>query len=108
MSFVINGARHLLQRSGVRNHGDMNTIISTLIGTLCLSVIVGADTGHPLALRLQGAVAVLVDIGNALMLLQAAAQGHFVHVYVDRASQRPVPIPEPVRAVLQTLVGTPA
>ncbi|UDQ89075.1 thioesterase family protein [Xanthobacter autotrophicus] len=34
----------------------------------------------------------------------AAAQGHFVHVYVERATQRPVPIPEPVRALLQTLV----
>ena len=35
----------------------------------------------------------------------AAAQGHFVHVYVDRATQRPVPIPEPVRALLRTLVA---
>lgn len=32
-----------------------------------------------------------------------AAAGHFVHVYVDRASNRPVPIPEPVRAVLRTI-----
>lgn len=35
---------------------------------------------------------------------QAAAQGHFVHVYVERASQRPTPIPDPVRAVLLPLV----
>ncbi|MFS8039078.1 acyl-CoA thioesterase [Xanthobacter sp. AM11] len=35
---------------------------------------------------------------------RAAAQGHFVHVYVERASQRPVPIPEPVRVLLQALV----
>ncbi|MFG1295496.1 acyl-CoA thioesterase [Xanthobacter variabilis] len=34
---------------------------------------------------------------------QAAAQGHFVHVYVDRASQRPVAIPDAVRRVLQPL-----
>ena len=27
----------------------------------------------------------------------ACADGHFVHVFVDRASQRPVPIPEPIR-----------
>ncbi|MEP9352412.1 thioesterase family protein [Xanthobacter sp. KR7-65] len=33
----------------------------------------------------------------------AAAQGHFVHVYVERASQRPVPIPDPVRALLLTI-----
>jgi acyl-CoA thioester hydrolase len=33
----------------------------------------------------------------------AAALGRFVHVYVDRASQRPVPIPADVRAVLEGL-----
>jgi len=33
----------------------------------------------------------------------AAAQGHFVHVYVDRETQRPVAIPDPVRAVLTRL-----
>ncbi|ACL55979.1 acyl-CoA thioesterase [Methylobacterium nodulans] len=33
----------------------------------------------------------------------AAAQGHFVHVYVDRASQRPVPLPDMLRAVLAPL-----
>jgi acyl-CoA thioester hydrolase len=31
----------------------------------------------------------------------AAAAGHFVHVYVDRATRRPVPLPAPLRAVLQ-------
>lgn len=35
----------------------------------------------------------------------AAAVGQFVHVYVDRASQRPVPVPDAVRAVLQPLLG---
>jgi len=34
----------------------------------------------------------------------AAAQGHFVHVYVDRTTQTPVPIPEQVRAVLAALL----
>jgi acyl-CoA thioester hydrolase len=32
-----------------------------------------------------------------------AAAGHFVHVYVDRASNRPVPIPDATRALLTTL-----
>ena len=31
---------------------------------------------------------------------QACAQGHFVHVYVDRASQRPVALPAPVLAAV--------
>lgn len=38
---------------------------------------------------------------------QAAATGHFVHVYVDRASNRPVPIPGKVRDVLAGLSGAP-
>lgn len=33
----------------------------------------------------------------------ASAVGEFVHVYVDRAKNRPVPIPEPVRRVLASL-----
>lgn len=33
-----------------------------------------------------------------------AAQGHFVHVYVDRVSRRPVPLPAPLRAVLESLL----
>ncbi|HEX7687821.1 MAG TPA: thioesterase family protein [Burkholderiaceae bacterium] len=33
---------------------------------------------------------------------QSAASGHFVHVYVDRATRRPVPLPGPLAAVLRT------
>ncbi|OWW19168.1 acyl-CoA thioesterase [Noviherbaspirillum denitrificans] len=36
----------------------------------------------------------------------ASAQGHFVHVYVDRESRRPAAIPEPMRALLQTITVT--
>ena len=34
---------------------------------------------------------------------QTAARGHFVHVYVDRATQRPVPLPTQLKAVLEAL-----
>ena len=33
----------------------------------------------------------------------SAASGHFVHVYVDRATRRPVPLPQRLREVLQAL-----
>ena len=33
-----------------------------------------------------------------------AAKGHFVHVYVDRAQRRPVPLPAPLKAVLESLL----
>ncbi len=35
---------------------------------------------------------------------EAAAQGYFVHVYVDRHTRRPVPLPEALRSVLTSLV----
>ncbi len=34
---------------------------------------------------------------------RAAAQGHFVHVYVDRGTRRPTPLPEAWRRALATL-----
>jgi acyl-CoA thioester hydrolase len=33
----------------------------------------------------------------------ASAQGHFVHVYVDRSTRRPVVLPDPLRAALHAL-----
>ncbi len=32
-----------------------------------------------------------------------AAKGHFVHVYVDRETRRPVPLPQELKAVLEQL-----
>jgi acyl-CoA thioester hydrolase len=34
---------------------------------------------------------------------EAAATGHFVHVFVDRATRRPQPLPAPIRAALARL-----
>ncbi|MDP2226891.1 MAG: thioesterase family protein [Moraxellaceae bacterium] len=42
---------------------------------------------------------------------EAAAEGYFVHVYVDRQSNKPMPLPADLRAVLAPLVvpeGEPA
>ena len=33
-----------------------------------------------------------------------AAKGHFIHVYVDRATRRPTPLHEPLKTVLEKLV----
>jgi acyl-CoA thioester hydrolase len=37
---------------------------------------------------------------------EPAAEGHFVHVFVDREGRRPVAIPEPLRAALERLMVT--
>jgi len=34
-----------------------------------------------------------------------AARGHFVHVYVDRGTRRPVPLPDALRAALEPLAA---
>jgi len=36
-----------------------------------------------------------------------AATGHFIHVFVDRASRRPAPIPPAMRAALERLLAAP-
>ena len=36
----------------------------------------------------------------------ASAQGHFIHVYVDRATRRPVELPDALRAALEPLIVT--
>jgi acyl-CoA thioester hydrolase len=35
----------------------------------------------------------------------ACAQGHFIHVYVDRATRRPTPLPPPLRAALERILA---
>lgn len=52
-----------------------------------------------------GTSSVRYEIGIFLKGEQsAAAEGHFVHVYVDRALNKPVPIPDRVREVLSSLM----
>ena len=36
---------------------------------------------------------------------EAAAEGHFVHVYVGRESRRPVPLPAPWREAFEAIAG---
>jgi acyl-CoA thioester hydrolase len=42
----------------------------------------------------------LFAAGEAL----TAARGHFVHVYVDKQTRRPQPLPAPLKTVLETLL----
>lgn len=52
----------------------------------------------------QGNSSVRYDIGLFAQGAElAAAQGHFVHVYVDRQSRRPLPLPDALLRALETL-----
>jgi acyl-CoA thioester hydrolase len=37
---------------------------------------------------------------------EVTAEGHFVHVFVDRENRRPLPIPEPLRGALERLLAS--
>ncbi|RZI66593.1 MAG: acyl-CoA thioesterase [Variovorax sp.] len=62
------------------------------------TVDIGVRVAH------AGTSSVRYDIGVfAEGALEAAAQGHFVHVYVDRDTRRPVPLPAALRRLIETL-----
>jgi len=59
---------------------------------------VGLRVGHQGTSSVRYEIALFRDDEDV-----ASAQGHFVHVYVDRASNRPVPLPENIRSVIAPL-----
>lgn len=93
-------------------HGVLDVVKSSVVGLVVETrchyfsavsfpdrIAVGLRVAH------LGSSSVQYDIGifrNDEPL--ACAQGRFVHVYVDRATNRPTRIPEPVRTVLAKLV----
>lgn len=112
--------------NNVAYYGYFDTIVNEyLIGAGALDIHKGAviglvvETGckyfTPLEFpeKLEGALRV-ARIGNSsvryeLAIFKAgeekpAAEGHFVHVYVDRATRRPAPLPEFLRVALQRLL----
>ena len=62
-------------------------------------VNVGMRVDHIGTSSLRYAIALFADEAEI-----AAAQGTFVHVYVDRSSNRPVPIPDAVKAAVLPLL----
>lgn len=52
-----------------------------------------------------GSSSVRYEVGLfALGAPLTAAKGHFIHVYVDKETRRPVPLPANLKSVLETLV----
>src|SRR5512136_512305 len=100
---AVNG--YLIEASGC----DVRQLpaIGIVAETSCrfLSELSFPDTVHAgLALEKLGHSSVVYRIGLFRnQESEPAAIGRFVHVYVDSATRRPVPIPPPVRAALQTL-----
>ncbi len=96
---------HLIEQGALDIH--RGEIVGLVIETQCnyfepIAFPQGVEAGIRVAH--MGTSSVRYEIG--LFIAGApltAARGHFVHVYVDRASRRPVPLPEKLKAVLETL-----
>jgi acyl-CoA thioester hydrolase len=95
--------------------GLLDVIAGNPIG---LVVETGCRYAHPLAFPAPVEVGLAVEhVGNSSVRYglgifaksesEASAQGHFIHVYVDRATRRPVPIPASWRQKLETISSSP-
>jgi acyl-CoA thioester hydrolase len=100
---VVNG--YLIEQGVLDPHGG--TVIGLVVETTCnyfesLSFPEAVEAGLRVA-RIGGS-SVRYEIGLFRSgAARAAAQGHFVHVYVARATRRPVPLPEDFRRALGLL-----
>ena len=118
--------RRLLAIVGTVRAGDpfvlgnahrLQAIAWALLALQLLSLVVGAiataisTPQRPIDLdagfSLNGWLAVLLTFVLARVFAEgapvASAQGHFVHVYVDRANKRPTALPAPLRAALERI-----
>jgi acyl-CoA thioester hydrolase len=99
---------HLVRVAGLDIRGS--EVIGIVVETRCrfhaeLSFPETIEAG--LRVRKLGRSSVVYDIGLFRAGHdEAAATGHFVHVWVDRASRKPAEIPAAVRAALQPLATT--
>jgi acyl-CoA thioester hydrolase len=90
---------------------ERSAVIGLVVETQCnyFSSITFPDTVHAgLRVARLGSSSVRYEVGlfrNDDPL--AAAQGHFVHVYVDRFSRRPTSLPDDLRKALSALLIEP-
>lgn len=96
---------HLIAAGGLDPAHD--DVVGYVVETSCrfhqsLSFPQVVDAG--LAVTRIGSTSVTYAIGLfAEGAVEPAASGHFVHVWVDRATQRPAPIPASIRAALAAI-----
>jgi len=97
---------HLIEQGALDIHSG--EVIGLVVETQCnyfapLSFPQSVDAGLRVA-RL-GTSSVRYEVGLfATDAPLAAAQGHFIHVYVDRQTRRPVPLPLKLKTTLEELL----
>jgi acyl-CoA thioester hydrolase len=100
---VIN--EYLIRMGGLDIHSD--PVIGIAVETLCrfhASLAFPEVVEAGLSVGKLGNSSVRYEIGLFSKSMDApAATGHFVHVFVERATQKPVPIPPTLRTALERL-----
>ncbi|HYM02927.1 MAG TPA: thioesterase family protein [Stellaceae bacterium] len=102
---VIN--QYLIRAGGLDIHGG--PVIGLAVETMCrfhraLEYPDPVDAG--LRVGKLGTSSVRYEIGLFRGIEEEpAATGHFVHVFVDRATRRPAAVPPPIRAALSSLMS---
>jgi acyl-CoA thioester hydrolase len=95
---------HLIEQGVLDIH--QGETIGLVIETQCnyfASLAFPADGGSGLACGAHGQSSVRYEVGLFARAKLTAAKGHFIHVYVDKQTRRPVPLPPPLKSVLEKL-----
>ena len=97
---------HLIEQGALDTAGG--STIGFVVETQChyfaplafpQNVVAGIRVAHMGSSSVRYEVGLFAEDGAT-----TAARGYFVHVYVDRATQRPVPLPDALKAVLAPLL----
>ncbi len=105
-AFFDTAVNQLLIEGGVLDI-EANAIVGLVIETRCTyfasltypgTIEVGVRVAHIGRTSVRYTLSIFAE-----GIEDAAAMGEFTHVYVERASQKPTPIPDGVRALLETL-----
>lgn len=102
---VIN--QYLIERGGLDIHAS--PVVGFVVSSSCdFFRPVAYPDGLEVGLRVDGTGKSSVHYGVALFAAgddAARAAGKVVHVFVDRGTSKPVPIPEPIRLALEAIAG---
>jgi len=102
-------AEFLIHEGGFDPHED--AVVGMAVETGCRfyaslrypdRIVAGLRVGHLGRSSVRWEIGIFNAAGGT-----AAADGHFVHVFVERAGQRPVPIPERLRAAMAGIRAAP-
>ena len=101
---AVNG--HLLEQGALDLRGGAGAFLVVETGCHYFSELAFPDlVTAGIKLRKLGTSSVTYEVGLFPGEAQsAAAQGHFVHVYVDRETRRPMPMTAALRAILERLL----